>query len=318
MEQLPAADADPGARLAALVARASRLRGLRGLSDEELLEFGRLYRRMASELSHARTSGRDAAELERLNSLVGRAYGLLYVSESAGWTGIARFFLQELPRSLRRQGRLIAIAAAVFLGAAVLGAALTLLRPDFLELLDPQIASAIDSLAARHRGGRNWLPSDFRPIASSLIMTNNVQVSFLAFSTGILLGLGTIAVLAYNGLLLGALAAGISRTDAAIYFWSFVAPHGVIELPSVIISAAAGLLLGLAVIEPGEYTRADALRLAGQQAAVMMLGVVVFLVVAGAVEGLFSPAVAPPVLKLAAAALLAAGFWWYVLVIGRG
>jgi uncharacterized membrane protein SpoIIM required for sporulation len=144
-----------------------------------------------------------------------------------------------------------------------------------------------------------------------------VQISFLAFSTGILLCLGTVVVLAYNGLMLGALAAGISRTDAAIYFWSFVAPHGVIELPSIIISAAAGLLLGLAVIAPGDHTRVDALRLAGRQAAVMMMGVVVFLAVAGMVEGLFSPAPVLPSMKLAAALALALGFWWYVLLAGR-
>ena len=318
MEQTSAAAGHPSrARLQELVARASRLHGLRSLTEEELLEFGRLYRRMASELSHARTSGLDAAELEQLNWLVGRAYGLLYVSESAGWAGVVRFFRRELPQGLRRQGRLIALAAAIFLSAALIGALVTLLRPDFLELLDPGIASAIDSLAARHRGGRDWLPTDFRPVASSLIITNNVQISFLAFSTGILLCLGTVVVLAYNGLMLGALAAGISRTDAAIYFWSFVAPHGVIELPSIIISAAAGLLLGLAVIAPGDHTRVDALRLAGRQAAVMMLGVVVFLAVAGVVEGLFSPAPVLPSMKLAAALALALGFWWYVLVAGR-
>ena len=304
-------------RLAELVTQASRLHGLRTLTEAELLEFGRLYRRAAAELSHARAYGLDAAQLEYLNWLVGRAYGLLYVSESSGWAGIVRFFRAELPQTLRRQGRIIALSAGIFLGAAVIATLLSLARPDLLEVINPQVAAAIDSIASRHRGGADFLPSDFRPIASSLIIANNVQVSFMAFSLGILLGLGTIMVLAYNGFFLGAIAAGVSRTEAAVYFWAFVAPHGVIELPSIIISAAAGLLLGFAIIEPGVHTRVDALRIAGRQAAVMMLGVVVFLAIAGIVEGLFSPAVAPPAVKFVAAAVLATGFWGYILLAGR-
>jgi len=304
-------------RLAELVTRASRLHGLRGLSEDELLEFGRLYRRAASELSHARAYGLDAAELEYLNWLVGRAYGLLYVSESSGWAGVGRFFGAELPQMLRRHGRIIALAAGLFFGAAIIGALLTLLRPDLFELISPQLAAGVDSIAQRHQGGANWLPADFRPIASSFIMVNNVQVSFMAFSTGILLGLGTILVLIANGFVLGALAAGVSRTDAAVYFWAFVAPHGVIELPAIIISAAAGLLLGFAIVAPGEHTRVDALRVAGHQAAVLMLGVIVFLAVAGLVEGLFSPAVTPPAVKFVAAGALATGLCSYVLLAGR-
>ena len=77
------------------------------------------------------------------------------------------------------------------------------------------------------------------------------------------------------------------------------------------------MLLGFAIVDPGEHSRLDALRLAGREAAVIMLGVVCFLVVAGAVEGLFSPIVSPPVLKFAVAALLAAGFLAYILLPGR-
>jgi uncharacterized membrane protein SpoIIM required for sporulation len=304
-------------RLDELVNRASRLRGLRGLSDTELLEFGRLYRRVASELSYARSHGFDAQELQHLNWLVGRAYGLLYVSQSSGWAGVARFFRAELPLALRRHGKLIALCGLLFFGAALMGAVLTLARPDILGLTSPGLAEAVESLAARHEGGRDWLPDDFRPMAASLIMINNIQVSLLAFSTGILLGIGTVFVLLFNGFMLGALAAGVSRTPAAVHFWAFVAPHGVLELPAIIISGAAGLLLGFAIVDPGEHSRLDALRLAGRQSAVIMLGVAVFLVVAGLVEGLFSPLVTAPVAKFAAAAALAAGLIAYVMLPGR-
>ena len=305
-------------RLQELVSHASRLRGLRALSDSELLEFGRLYRRVASELSHARAHGFDRRELDRLNWLVGRAYGLLYVSESGGWSGVLRFFRGELPRTLRHHARLIALCAGLFGAAALVGAALTLVRPDTMDLVSPGMADAVRSIAARHEGGQDWLPADFRPVAASLVMANNVQVSFFAFSTGVLLGIGTVFVLLFNGFVLGVIAAGVSRTPAAVHFWAFVAPHGVLELPAIIISGAAGMLLGFAIVDPGEHSRLDALRLAGRQSAILMLGVVAFLFVAGLVEGLFSPAVVAPALKFAMATLLALGFSAYVLLPGRG
>ena len=304
-------------RLRELVDRAARLRGLRGLSEPEVLEFGRLYRYAAAELSHVRTHGFDAAELERLNSLVGRAYGLLYVAEPSGWVGITRFYRTELPRTLRRRGRVIALSALVFGAGALIGCVLGMARPDLLAAVSPAMADAIDQLAKRHAPGQDWLPRDFRPIASSLIMVNNAQISFFAFSTGILLGLGTIYVLVVNGFMLGAIAAGVTPSPAGIQFWAFVAPHGVIELPAIIISGGAGLLLGRALVEPGPHSRLDALRVAGREAAVIMLGVVSFLAVAGIVEGFFSPAVIPVAVKFAGAAALAAAFGSYVLLVGR-
>jgi uncharacterized membrane protein SpoIIM required for sporulation len=303
--------------LAELVERAGHGRGLKGLTEEELLEFGRLYRRTAAELSHARAHGLEAADLEYLNWLVGRAYGLLYVSESMGWRSVPRFFAAELPQTLRRHGRLLAIAGALMAGPALIGALLTLLRPDLLEVVSPGLASLLQPMAERHEGGADWLPAEMRPFMSSFIMVNNIKVSFLAFALGILLGLGTVLVLISNGFMLGVIGAGISRSPSAIYFWSFVAPHGVVELPAIVISAAAGLLLGLAVIEPGNYSRLDALKVAGRQAAVLMFGVIVFLVFAGLVEGFFSPAVLPPTAKFLGAAVIATAFWSYILLAGR-
>jgi uncharacterized membrane protein SpoIIM required for sporulation len=304
-------------RLEHLLARAASARGLSALSDDELLEFGRLYRRAAAELSHARSHGFDPRELERLNALAGRAYGILYVSRSSGLKGAARFLSTDLPSTLRRQAPMIGLSAALMLLGAILGLALGIFLPETLELVAPEIADAIDMIAERHEGGADWLPEDFRPIASSLIMINNIQVSFFAFSTGILLGIGTIYVLIFNGFLLGAIAAGVTPTPAGVHFWAFVAPHGVIELPAIVISGGAGLLLGLALVDPGEHSRLDSLRLAGRQAGIMMLGVILFLAVAGVIEGLFSPSLAPPALKFAAAALFAVGLAAYILLPGQ-
>src|SRR5438552_2130694 len=88
-------------RLQELEDRALRS-GLRRLSSEEVLELGRLYRRAASDLSHARALGMDPREVTRLNGLVGRAYGLIYTSERGGVASVADFFTREFPCCFRR------------------------------------------------------------------------------------------------------------------------------------------------------------------------------------------------------------------------
>jgi hypothetical protein len=162
-------------RLAELVTQASRLHGLRTLTEAELLEFGRLYRRAAAELSHARAYGLDAAQLEYLNWLVGRAYGLLYVSESSGWAGIVRFFRAELPQTLRRQGRIIALSAGIFLGAQVppeWGLDFTLAL-TFIAIAVPAISnrpSLASALSAGVTALLTWnLPYKLGLIASALV-----------------------------------------------------------------------------------------------------------------------------------------------------
>lgn len=301
-------------RLQQLLDRLSRTRGSSRLTDQELLELGRLYRRASAELSHARAHGLDRSETERLNHLVARAYAEIYRTESAGWRGFADFFRIELPATFRRHLRVFGLATGLFLLGAFVAGAVVLARPDVLESIAPQAASIIDAIGERHSGGRDWLPADMRPLASSAIMVNNIQVSFLAFATGILFGLGTIYVLLYNGAILGAIAAGVSRTPASADFWAFVAPHGVLELPAIFLAATAGLLLGWALVDPGEYTRGTALRLAGREAVKLLMGVIAMLIIAGLVEAFVSPTLIPHEVKFGVAIALSLLLWWYLLV----
>ncbi|KPJ64565.1 hypothetical protein AMK68_01335 [candidate division KD3-62 bacterium DG_56] len=310
-----AADAGPDwTRLQQLLDRLSRTRGSSRLTDQELLELGRLYRRASAELSHARAYGLDPSETERLNHLVARAYAEIYRTEATGWRGFIDFFRIELPATFRRHLRVFGLASGLFLLAASVAGAVVLARPDVLESIAPQAASIIEEIGERHTGSRDWLPADLRPLASSAIMVNNIQVSFLAFATGILLGLGTVYVLLYNGAILGAIATGISRTPASGDFWAFVAPHGVLELPAIFVAATAGLLLGWALVDPGEYTRGTALRLAGREAIKLLMGVIVILIVAGLVEAFISPTLLPHELKFGVAIALSLLLWWYLLV----
>jgi uncharacterized membrane protein SpoIIM required for sporulation len=292
--------------------------GLRGIDADELIDLGRLYRRAAADLARSRTAGLDPREIEYLNALVGRAYGHVYTADTRGFASVKTFFAREFPQSVRRNLAFIGAAFGVFLLAALYGLIATYQNADAPNaMLGAGWTSQLEAIADRHTGRKDWLPSEWRPVASSGIMTNNIMVSILAFSLGIFGCLGTLFLMFFNGLMLGAVTAAVDRHDVALGFWAFVAPHGVLELPAIFIAGGAGLLLGYAVINPGDATRREALRLAGGEAIKLVMGVAAMLVIAGTIEGFFSPALLPEVFKFTLAAALAACLVAYITLAGR-
>jgi uncharacterized membrane protein SpoIIM required for sporulation len=294
--------------------------GLSSLPSDDLLEFGHQYRRVLSALSKARSQGVNDARIAYLNQLASRAYAHIYVAEPKGWPSVRRFFTEEFPQTFRRNLLFIFISFAVCVGAALFAYAQVQRDPGKADVvLGPGAGQMADMIAQRHTGGLNWMPEEMRPIMSSYIMQNNIRVCIMSFATGILAGVGTLYFLFYNGLMLGVIGAVVNSRDLSVVlsFWGFVAPHGVIELLAIFIAAGAGLMLGWAVLNPGEYTRGDALKLAGREAFKLMLGVAAMLVVAGLIEGFFSPSMVPEEFKLTVAAMIAALEIMYFGMAGR-
>ena len=136
------------------------------------------------------------------------------------------------------------------------------------------------------------------------------------FAGGLLLGLGTLAVLVYNGLMVGALAGITIQAGNFDVFLRYVLPHGVLELSCFAVAAAAGLRLGWALIDPGWLTRGEALRREARPAVAMIIGTAPWLVVAGLTEGFVTPHALPLPAALAVGFGLGGSFWG--LVFARG
>ena len=141
------------------------------------------------------------------------------------------------------------------------------------------------------------------PAISSFIMVNNIRVSLMAVAMGMTAGLGTFFVLMQNGLLIGALAGVATNVKVDLLFWAVILPHGVLELTAICIAGGAGLVLARAIYAPGDLPRRDALRIAGGEAARLLAGVAMMLIVAGLIEGFITPQAIHPLLKLAFALL---------------
>jgi uncharacterized membrane protein SpoIIM required for sporulation len=286
------------------------------LTLAELRQLDALYRRAASDLAHAQTfyPGTDAHRF--LNQLCGQAYAAIYQPPRERLAALRAFYRREFPATLRREGRFVATAAGLFLLGVLLGALVVLLEPRGAELLVPE------NLRAYVAQGRMWtddLLSVMPPgAAASSIATNNLTVTIAAFAAGLTLGLGSVFILVNNGVMLGATGALCFREGLGVKLLDFISAHGPVELSVITIAGGAGLMVGQALIDPGELPRAQALARRGREAVKLVLGCAPFLACIGMVEGFISPGSLFPTWAKAALGLTLGGlFWAYLLRAGR-
>lgn len=288
---------------------------LKGLSRIEVREFGELYRRAAADLAIARAETRDPKVVNYLNSLVIRAHGKIYRAEGEGANLIVKFFAKDLPRAFRNTFRYSLLAFLVFTAASVAGFLLCYSDLSFADVIDLNMVRA-----SAESGERWWMQiNESNPVASSGIMTNNIRVAFLAFALGALFGVGTIYILIMNGFVIGGALGVCYRVDPGFAndLVTFMVGHGVIELSCIFIAGGAGMKIGYSIIDPGDLTRAQALKNAGMEAARIVIGVACFLVIAGIIEGFISPSDLPASAKIATGIFTGIVMYAYLLFVGR-
>jgi len=289
---------------------------LRRLHREEVRELGRIYRRTASDLAIARAESRDPRLVNYLNSLVIRAHGRIYRADPAeGRRRLRRFLARDFPRTFRRTWRYTAVAFATYMLFAVLFFAGTMRDPELSELAGVPPLMRQEILEERPRWWEEM--NDSSQIEATFITTHNLRVTFLAFASGALLGLGTLFYLALNGSAHASVLALTFRAGYGHELATFMSGHGVIELTCIFIAGGAGMLFGTAVLFPGDLSRLDNLRLRGREAVQLLVGCVPLLAVAGLIEGFISPAALPPAVKYSTAAATGLALYSYLLLAGR-
>src|SRR5919201_4129589 len=286
--------------------------GLREFDAEQIEALGRAYRQVISDLAIARRDFPEDQVTEWLNDLASRAHMRLYRAPPPSWRRLGRFFWTDFARRFRAARGYLLVSALLLFGPAVVAYFGALLEPTLREALVPaHLRNVMGS-------GRTWtdIQPDVRPSMATLIFTNNIQVAFLAFSGGVLVGLGTVYVLVSNGLALGAVLGAAQFYGVAPLVWSFISPHGYLELTCIVIAGAAGLMLGDALLRPGLLLRREALARAARRAVELVLGAEPVLVVAGLGEAFISPGELPFAAKLAFGPV--AGALLYVLLLNVG
>jgi uncharacterized membrane protein SpoIIM required for sporulation len=286
-------------RLGALLAQADA-GGLGQLSRAELRQMALLYRQVAADLSVLRNDRTARSYAQHVNQLLARARHIIYSGRKTNLLTLFLFLRDEYPAIFQRQIGYVAASLLVSLSWGLLGAALTSARPEFMRhFVGPQMIATME----RHE---MWTHSivGIAPMATSQIMTNNLSVSFVTFAGGIVFGLGTFFYLYVNGMMLGVIGAACHQYSMSLALWSFVAPHGALELPAILIAGGVGFRLGHAMLFPGTLRWKDSVARGGIEATQLVSGIIPLLVIAGCLEGFFSPSQAPVWLKFTIGGLL--------------
>ncbi len=276
-----------------------------------VLRLGALYRGAAADLALARRGHPGDPIVPRLESLVARARQAVYAEEPRRGS-LRTFFGRTYWVRVRERPLPLLLAIALLLVPAALtatwalhdtGAAIGLVPGEFQGAVKPV--------------GDTGMTTAQTAAFSSAVMTNNIQVTLLAFAAGIFFGLGTALVVAYNGAILGAVAGGAIANGNGAEFAEFVTAHGIIELSCIAVTAAAGMRIGYAIVAPGPRPRSRALVEEARAAIAIVLGTVPWVILAGIIEGFVTRSGFGLVPGIVLGVGVGAVYWTLVVVRGR-
>lgn len=264
-----------------------RWSGAKGLSRDELNELGRLYRQVAADLAYVRTHSINPALTDYLNTLLSQAHGVLYKSPSRGFRhGVINFFY-EVPAVVRRRWRYIAVSIGITLLGGFFAGMLVASNPAWTTRL---IGESFLEVLQHWKSGKQYAPgeSDRAAFMSSFYFVNNTRVTMLAFGLGFFWAIPTVWLLWTNGMMLGVFSAEMASVGKLGFFYTSIFPHGVPELSAVFFGGAGGLIIGRALLMPGDRTRIESLREEGRDAFYLLAGSIPLLLMAAFIEAFFS------------------------------
>ena len=273
-----------------LAERAAR-RGLDSFASHELPDFAARYREVAADLARARTYGVDDATLQYLERLAAAGHNALYREERSTWRRMWEVLARECPAAIRQAGAYVLVACLAFMLPATAGYLVIRDQPALAaDVLPSVMIERAEAGTERMAEGRRYVDVALvdRPLVASAIITNNVRVAITCFAGGVFLGVGSLALLGYNGLTLGGAAGHFANQGLLGYLLEFILGHGLLELFAIWVAGAAGFLLGRSVVAPGDLARGEALVLSGRTAVRMVGGAAMMLVAAGLIEGFVS------------------------------
>ena len=248
------------------------------------------YRELTQDLNTARAHGFDPSIIDRLNSLVLEGNQILYSRRSWSAKSLADFVLRTFPRAVRSQWRPLGVSLLLFYGLGVFFTFLCVRYPHLVyQLIGERMVSDLEYMY--YPGSEHFLRP--RAVSSDADMFgyyiyNNISIAFRTFAGGILAGIGSIVILCFNAIFLGAATAHIINVGFGETFFPFVIAHASFELTALVFSAQAGMLLGYSLFITKGLSRTASLRNAGKTALPIIAGAAGMLVLAAAIEAFWS------------------------------
>jgi uncharacterized membrane protein SpoIIM required for sporulation len=264
----------------------------RDLSVADLENFHTLYQRTSADLARVAALASEGELKKYLEWLVARAYSEIHEARDRRKFRPWRWLTVEFPRAFRRHARAFQLAVALTLAGAAFGSlalrgdteAKSVIMP-FVELQRETPAQRV----AREQRLQGKQLAGLKTRFSAQLMTHNTQVALFTLALGMTFGLGTVAVLFYNGVILGAVAYDYVHGGQLVFLLGWLLPHGVIEIPAIVIGGQTGFVIAHALIGWGSrVSRADRLRAILPDVVTLAGGLALMLVWAGLVESFLS------------------------------
>lgn len=215
-------------------------------------------------------------------------------------------WIREYREITQRNLELAGLVAAVFVGTTLLGWVVARQMPEYTQaLVDVPFLERIIQ-------NREWFSSlnENPQIGGLQIAANNIKVAFLCFVAGSLFGLGGLLIMAFNGLMLGAMLGFAATHGFDDTMVTFISGHGPLELSVIVMATFSGALFGRAWVPPWHGMLGRRLRAAAGEAFAVVAGVVPWLVLAALIEAFVSPVPGIPLsFKVGLGAVIAAFFW---------
>lgn len=271
------------------------------------------YMLLCQHLALAKERLYDAALVERLNNLVLGVYRELYRYRAETRLNFYAFFKRDFPLAIYRHRYFILVSFLVMVLPGLIAGTWTYIDEDAVySMLEASQVRGVERMydpEARKLGREREADTDI--FMFGFYIKNNISVAFRCFAGGMVLGIGTLLVLFFNGMFMGSIAGHLTRLDYVDTFYPFVVGHGSFELTAIVFSGAAGLGLGYAILHPGQSSRLDSLRQAGRDVVPMLYGIVLMLIIAAFLEAFWSSSTS---LTIAVKYSVGAVLWTLVLL----
>lgn len=278
-------------------------------NGEDVSEFSQLFRAICYDLSLARTRDFGLALNRYLNNLVSRGHSIFYRDQPGSFSKVLRFFLEEFPWLLRKHIGYFWVALALFVLPGLVAGILLANNPELGSRLFSE--ETLDQYEMMHSPDRvNTRTAGDDVMMASFYIYNNVGIAFKCFASGAFFGVGTIYTLLFNSLYLGGVTGYMIAVGNATTFFTFAVSHGSFELTAIVVAGAGGLIIGRAIVHPGNLTRTESLKTRGLIGVKIALGAGGMLTIAAIIEGFWSPSPAPGVVKY-----IVGTFLWLLVIV---
>jgi len=240
---------------------------------------------LTDDLAYARTFYPKSNTEKYLNGLASVFHQKIYRNKKEKKGRIFWFWQYELPFLFKQYHKQFLYAFLFFMLFALMGALSAKYDDNFIRLILGDEYVNMTNLNIEKGDPFGVYKQGNSMLMFLGIAYNNIYVSFLGFVLGIFFSVGTVWLLFSNGVMMGSFQYYFISKGLGTKFILVVFIHGTLELWSIIIAGASGLILGNSILFPGTYTRTVSFLKGGKDGLKIVIGLIPLFITAAFFEG---------------------------------